>query len=71
MKSAEKAVNEGGAAVVIMNGRRQGEGILDVVRGRLIGTLITQSTGEETVTQPVELMTLQGKVYSVQYEDDF
>ena len=58
--SAEKAANEGDTAVVIINGRRQGEGILDVMRGRLIGTLVTQSSSEEMVTQPVEQMVQQG-----------
>ena len=58
--SAEKAANEGDTAVVIINGRRQGEGILDVMRGRLIGTLVTQSSSEEMVTQSVEQMVQQG-----------
>lgn len=52
-------MTDGGTAVVIINGRRQGEAILDVVNGRLIGTLVTQSE-EETQGQPVELMARQG-----------
>ena len=60
LTSAEKAVNEGQTAVVIMNGRRQGEMILDVVNGHSIGTLVTQC-GEERMLYPVDLMADQGK----------
>lgn len=54
-----RAVQEGQTAVVIMNGRRQGEMILDVVNGRAIGTLVTES-GEESSAYPVDLMADQG-----------
>ena len=42
LKSALKAV-EGETAVVIANGMRQGETILDIVRGKPIGTFITRN----------------------------
>ena len=34
---------ERGTAVVIANGLKQGETILDVVKGKLVGTLITKN----------------------------
>lgn len=42
LKSALKAV-EGDTAVVIANGLRQGETILDIVRGKTLGTFITRN----------------------------
>jgi delta-1-pyrroline-5-carboxylate synthetase len=63
LMSAEKAVKEGQAAVVIMNGCREGETILDVVNGRSIGTLITQSNGEGP-SQSIDLMADYGKCYT-------
>ena len=59
--SAEKAVEEGQTAVVITNGCRQGDVILDVIRGRPIGTLITQSAQQE-LAQSVDIMADQGKL---------
>ena len=50
---------EGKTAVVITSGQRQGEMILDVVNGKLIGTLITQS-GEEDSSEPVHLLAEYG-----------
>ena len=50
---------EGKTAVVITSGQRQGEMILDVVNGKLIGTLITQS-GEEESSEPVHLLAEYG-----------
>ena len=45
LKSAMKAV-EGETAVVIANGMRQGETILDIVRGKPVGTFITRYGGQ-------------------------
>ena len=45
LKSAVKAV-EGETAVVIANGMRQGETILDSVRGKPVGTFITRYGGQ-------------------------
>ena len=44
-------MREGQTAVIITNGQRQGETILDVVNGKPIGTLITQSGQEEKAEQ--------------------
>ena len=44
-------MREGQTAVIITNGQRQGETILDVVNGKPIGTLITQSGLEEKAEQ--------------------
>lgn len=59
--SAEKAVQEGQTAVVITNGCRQGDVILDVIHGRPIGTLITQSAQQE-LAQSADIMAEQGKL---------
>ena len=50
--SAEMAVTQGNTAVVIANGTRQGEMILDVIRGRPLGTFITCSGETELAESP-------------------
>ena len=59
--SAEKAVQEGQTAVIITNGCRQGDVILDVIRGHPIGTLITQS-GQQELAQSPDIMAEQGNL---------
>lgn len=49
LKSAVMAV-ERDTAVVIANGLKQGETILDIVKGKLVGTLITRNGHMEIAT---------------------
>lgn len=62
LQSAVKAV-EGGTAVVIANGLKQGETILDIIRGRPVGTLITRNGHDELVT-PVDNLTDEGRFHN-------
>ena len=58
LKSALEAV-EGNTAVVIANGLKQGDTVLDIVRGRPVGTFITRNGHDELVV-PVERMAEEG-----------
>ncbi len=51
LQSAVKAVG-GGTAVVIANGLKQGETILDIVKGCPVGTFITRNGHDELVAPP-------------------
>ena len=54
------AVKEG-TAVVIANGLKQGETILDIVKGKPIGTLITRN-GQTELAAPPDAMADEGKL---------
>ena len=58
--AAEMAVKQGKTAVVIANGTRQGEMILDVIRGRPLGTFITAS-GETELAESPDVMANLGE----------
>ena len=60
LMAAEMAVKEGNTAVVIANGTRQGETILDVIRGRPLGTFIT-SSGETELAESPDVMAEMGE----------
>lgn len=59
LQSAVSAV-EGGTPVVIANGTKGGEVILDVLRGRPVGTLVT-SNGHSEIIEPAEQLAESGK----------
>lgn len=50
---------EGSTAVVIANGLKQGETVLDIIRGKPVGTFITRNGQDESVV-PVERMAEEG-----------
>ena len=50
---------KGDTAVVIANGLKQAETILDIIRGKPVGTLVTKNGHDELVT-PVDTMADQG-----------
>ena len=50
---------EGGTAVVIANGMKQGDTILDIVRGKTVGTFVTKNGHDELVT-PVDAVVEEG-----------
>ena len=52
-------VCESKASVVICNGKRQGETLVDIVQGKQIGTLIT-NTGATEMIESVDLLANQG-----------
>ena len=54
LKSAVRAV-EGGTAVVIANGVKGGEMILDVMRGKPVGTFVTCNGHSEVVNSAEQL----------------
>jgi hypothetical protein len=54
-----------GTAVVIANGLKQGETILDIVKGKPIGTLITRN-GHTELAAPPDAMADDGK-WMLQY----
>ena len=54
------AVKEG-TAVVIANGLKQGETILDIMKGKPIGTLITRN-GHTELAAPPDTMADDGKL---------
>lgn len=58
LKSALEAV-EGNTAVVIANGLKQGDTVLDIVRGKPVGTFITRNGHDELVI-PTERMAEEG-----------
>lgn len=58
LKSASEAV-EGGTAVVIANGVRQRDTILDIVRGKTVGTFVTKNGHNELAT-PVDALVEEG-----------
>lgn len=60
LEAAEKVARNGSTAVVICNGKREGEVILDVMNGRQVGTLIT-SRGSSEVMESVDVVAEQGK----------
>ena len=53
---------EGSTAVVIANGLKQGETVLDIIRGKPVGTFITRNGHDESVV-PVERMAEEGETY--------
>ena len=55
-----RAVKEG-TAVVIANGLKQGETILDIVKGKPIGTLITRN-GQTELAAPPDAMADEGRL---------
>ncbi len=55
---------EGETAVVIANGMRQGETILDIVRGKAVGTFITRNGHIELATSGAALAD-EGRGWSV------
>ena len=55
-----RAVKEG-TAVVIANGLKQGETILDIIKGKPIGTLITRN-GQTELAAPPDAMADEGKL---------
>ena len=55
-----QAVKEG-TAVVIANGLKQGETILDIIKGKPIGTLITRN-GHTELAAPPDALADEGKV---------
>lgn len=59
LQSAVSAV-EGGTPVVIANGTKGGEVILDVLRGRPVGTLVT-SNGDSEIIESAEQLAESGK----------
>lgn len=63
LKSAVEAV-EAGTAVVIANGLKQGETVLDIIRGKSVGTFITRNGHDESVV-PVERLAEEGEMYPV------
>lgn len=62
LKSAVMAV-EGDTAVVIANGLKQGETILDIVKGKPVGTLITRN-GHMEIDTTTERLADNGKLIS-------
>ena len=56
------AAVEGSTAVVIANGLKQGETVLDIIRGKPVGTFITRNGHDEAVV-PVERMAEEGETY--------
>lgn len=48
--------------MVIANGLKQGETVLDIIRGKPVGTFITQNGHDEAVV-PVERMAEEGEMY--------
>ena len=48
--------------MVIANGLKQGETVLDIIRGKPVGTFITQNGHDEAVV-PVERMAEEGETY--------
>ena len=54
LKSAVQAV-EGSTAVVIANGLKQGDTILDIVKGKPVGTFVTRNGHTELVALAEQL----------------
>lgn len=48
--------------MVIANGLKQGETVLDIIRGKPVGTFITRNGQDESVV-PVERMAEEGETY--------
>ena len=60
LESAVHAVREG-TAVVIANGLKQGETILDIIKGKPIGTLISRSGHTELAAPLADSLADEGR----------
>ena len=57
-------VRESKTSVVICNGKRQGETLMDIVQGKQIGTLIT-NTGATEMIESVDVLADLGMQHSI------
>ena len=55
---------KGGTAVVIANGLKQGETILDIIKGKQIGTLITRNGHTELAAPLADTLADEGTTMS-------